>query len=85
MRYIVPISPPLNSPVSVGKSLSPTESKILHQREIGLSYKEISARFDMPINTLRTHLHRSFVKLGAHNTTGALWNQRKNYRQVDGC
>ena len=65
--------PPTQRPAPV-RRLTPTETKILHQREIGRSYKEISDLFDMPINTLRTHLHRSFVKLGAHNTAGALWN-----------
>ena len=54
--------------------LSPTEARILHEREKGASYKEISERFAMPVGTLRTHLHRIFVKTGAHNTAGAVWN-----------
>jgi RNA polymerase sigma-70 factor (ECF subfamily) len=47
------------------QELAPTERAVLvlyHQEE--LSYEGISAALDMPINTVRTHLHRGRKRLG---------------------
>jgi DNA-binding CsgD family transcriptional regulator len=52
-----------------GASLSPRELQAAHMVAQGLPDKEIARRMGLSVTTVRTHLERSFRKLGASNRT----------------
>jgi DNA-binding NarL/FixJ family response regulator len=52
--------------------LSPREREVLDLLAQGLLYKEIAARLDMGIGTLRGHISSIYEKLHVHNRTEAL-------------
>ncbi|MCC6821574.1 MAG: hypothetical protein IT579_12645 [Verrucomicrobia subdivision 3 bacterium] len=51
------------------------EARILHRREVGESYKAICSDCNMSLNTLKTHMHRIFVKTVAQSSACAIWNR----------
>lgn len=55
-----------------GRRLSPRERDVLRLAGTGLPVEEIARQLYISPNTARTHLRRSYRKLGARNRTGAL-------------
>jgi two-component system, NarL family, nitrate/nitrite response regulator NarL len=55
-----------------GQRLSPRERDVLRLAATGLHVDDIARQLFISPNTARTHLHRSYRKLGATNRTGAL-------------
>jgi DNA-binding NarL/FixJ family response regulator len=55
---IVPLTP-----IQTDDRLTPREEEILHLIGAGLSNKEIGRRLDISDKTVKTHLHRIYVKL----------------------
>lgn len=53
-------------------SLSAREREILHQRSIGLRYKEIAAELNLSVHTVKTHLHKIYRKLETTSKQAAL-------------
>jgi DNA-binding NarL/FixJ family response regulator len=55
-----------------GQRLSPRERDVLRLAATGLHVDDIARQLFISPNTARTHLHRSYRKLGATNRTAAL-------------
>jgi two-component system, NarL family, nitrate/nitrite response regulator NarL len=55
----------------VGGTLTRREHEILELIEDGLSNKEIAARLDIELATVKNHVHRILGKLGVHRRTQA--------------
>ena len=56
--------------------LSPREQQIIESRASGLTYKEISADLEISVNTLKSHLARSFRKLNVRSSLEAVHHIR---------
>jgi DNA-binding NarL/FixJ family response regulator len=54
------------------QSLSPREMEILLQLEKGFLYKEIAAKLNISVETVRRHVHNIYDKLHVGNRTEAL-------------
>jgi DNA-binding NarL/FixJ family response regulator len=52
--------------------LSPRELEVLRLAARGLSVSEIASQLCVSLNTARTHLRRTYRKLGAHNRSEAV-------------
>jgi DNA-binding NarL/FixJ family response regulator len=52
--------------------LTEREEQILAHLSKGLQYKEIAARLDVGVSTVRTHLHTIYVKLHVNSRTEAI-------------
>ncbi|MGB0582820.1 MAG: response regulator [Limisphaerales bacterium] len=65
-----------NLPCTPGPSpidaLSPREKMVLHELSVGLVYKEIAAKHEISLETVRTHARRIFRKLEVQNRTEAV-------------
>ncbi len=57
--------------------LSPREKEILREIENGLSYKDISAKFNISPHTVHTHIKNIYEKLQAKDRQEALISARK--------
>jgi DNA-binding NarL/FixJ family response regulator len=55
-----------------GGHLTEREEQILSLLSKGLQYKEIAARLDVGVSTVRTHLHTIYVKLHVNSRTEAI-------------
>lgn len=62
------------TPLAFGsaQTLSAREAEVMEWVEKGKSNDEIAALLTMSINTVKTHLKRTFVKLGVENRTAAV-------------
>lgn len=58
--------------------LSPRERMVLHELSEGLVYKEIAAKHEISLETVRTHARRIFRKLGVQNRTEAVLAYLRN-------
>lgn len=58
-----------NAPMA---SLSPREKLVVHELSEGMVYKEIAAKHEISLETVRTHARRIFRKLGVQNRTEAV-------------
>ena len=54
------------------RRLSPRECEVLRLLAAGVPLDEIASQLFITINTARTHLYRSYRKLGAHDRIGAI-------------
>ena len=57
---------------SARPTLEPPERRVLELIAEGLSNKEISERFGVPVEAVRAHLFSAIEKLGAHSKLEAL-------------
>jgi DNA-binding CsgD family transcriptional regulator len=55
-----------------GDSLSPRETEILERVAYGQTNREIAKELGISHHTVKTHLHRIFVKLGADRRSHAV-------------
>lgn len=62
---------PSHRAAASGPALSGREVEILRQVARGLSNPEIAAAFSISEGTVKTHLHRIFVKMGVGDRTQA--------------
>jgi DNA-binding CsgD family transcriptional regulator len=74
-RYILSVQ--LKTECAQPCSLTARETEILHWVSEGKSNQEIAAILDLSIHTVKTHLKRSFLKLGVENRTAAVAACRK--------
>lgn len=59
--------------------LSPREAEILGLLEQGLPQKEVADRLEISFHTVRSHLHRIFVKTKTLSTLAAIYQMRLRY------
>jgi len=61
--------------------LTPRESEILYWVAAGKTNDEIAAILETSVNTIKTHLKRSYVKLGVENRIAAVsaWRQKTSH------
>jgi DNA-binding NarL/FixJ family response regulator len=73
------VGPPAAAPVALNDQLTDREEEIFHLMGRGLTNKEIARNLDISDHTVKTHLHRIYVKLHqsgrykallSHPTTG---------------
>ena len=60
------------------EQLTKREKEILHYLEDGLRYKEIAAKLNLSVETIRTHIRNIYVKLQVQSKIEALNKIRKN-------
>lgn len=60
-----------------GMALSTREMEVLSELSHGLSYEDIAERLHITVDTVKSHMKRIFVKLGARNGAHAVG---KGYR-----
>lgn len=60
------------------EELTKREKEILHYLEDGLRYKEIAAKLNLSVETVRTHIRNIYVKLQVQSKIEALNKVRKN-------
>jgi two-component system, NarL family, nitrate/nitrite response regulator NarL len=65
------VPPPLVTP------LTPRERQIVVLIDEGLGNKEIAARLQIQVPTVKNHVHHILQKLGAHRRSEAAWRLRK--------
>jgi len=64
------------SPLILAASLTPREQEILHSLDIGLSNREIAARYSISDSTVKTHLEHIYRKLGVNSRLQAITQGR---------
>jgi DNA-binding NarL/FixJ family response regulator len=64
------VPPP--DPVSLTDRLTPREYEVLALLAGGRSTSDVAGRLELSVNTVRNHLQRVFVKLGAHSKVEAI-------------
>jgi DNA-binding CsgD family transcriptional regulator len=58
-------------PLAALQALSPRESEVMQWVVQGKTNEEIGLIMGLSLNTVKTHMRRSFVKLGVENRTAA--------------
>jgi RNA polymerase sigma factor (sigma-70 family) len=63
-------------------NLTPREQEIIRLLAKGYLYKEIADQLDLSVETVRTHLHRTYEKLHVHTRTEAVMKLYGRYAAI---
>jgi LuxR family maltose regulon positive regulatory protein len=68
---------PREAPAPLAGELSPSELRVLRYLPTNMSRPEISRELSVSLNTVNTHLHRIYAKLGVADRSAAVRRARE--------
>ena len=71
LRHVGPAVMPDKDDSSTGLRLTAREQEVLRCLMAGMAYKQVAARLDISIDTVRSHIRRIYEKLQVHNVAEA--------------
>lgn len=69
--------PPASAPPTDGPRLTPRELDVIDGYDHGLADKEVAAKLDLSVSTIKSHARSIYAKLGVNSRTQALHKARQ--------